>query len=201
MIDPKHPELMFPKCPKCQTKLIRVLGHTILCSYPPYYYFACDACQFQGYVALEHIEVEALRQTAKAYKIARGVELLNEDWIVNIRNTMEQPKEVNKIQQQIALTRKSLLPESLIIDGCVAVTDLIEMMFVYLEDKFMDKKMHKVTEKIKTAGKDLGKGKKAAAVTELKSAAKANEKLVRIDRDVRDPMIAKCKKGMKAKKK
>ena len=64
----------------------------------------------------------------------------------------------------------------------------------------MDKKMHKVTQKIRVAEKNLSKGKKKLATKELKSAAKSNEKLVRIDRDVRDPLIAKCKKSMKSKK-
>jgi hypothetical protein len=63
----------------------------------------------------------------------------------------------------------------------------------------MDKKMHKVTEKMKVAEKDIKKGKKGAAVKTLKSAEKKNEKLVKIDRDVRDPMIDKCKKMMKKK--
>lgn len=61
----------------------------------------------------------------------------------------------------------------------------------------MDKKMHKVTEKMKVAEKDIKKGKTKAAVKMLKKAEKKNEKLVKIDRDVRDPLIEKCKKKMK----
>jgi len=61
----------------------------------------------------------------------------------------------------------------------------------------MDRKMHKVTEKMKVAEKDIKKGKPKAAVKVLKGAEKKNEKLVKIDRDVRDPLIDKCKKEMK----
>lgn len=64
----------------------------------------------------------------------------------------------------------------------------------------MDKKMHKVTGQMKTAEKDIAKGKPAAAKKALKGAEKANEKLVKIDRDVRDPLIEKCEKKMKGKK-
>lgn len=70
-----------------------------------------------------------------------------------------------------------------------------------LEAKIMDKKMHKVTEKMKVAEKDVKKGAKKKAVKTLKKAEKANEKLVKIDRDVRDPIIEKYKKNMKKGKK
>lgn len=63
----------------------------------------------------------------------------------------------------------------------------------------MDKKMHKVTKQMRVAEKDIKKGKLKAAKRTLKSAEKKNEKLVRIDRDVRDPLIDKCKKAMKKK--
>ena len=65
----------------------------------------------------------------------------------------------------------------------------------------MDKKMHKVTEKIKIAEKDIKKGDKKDAVKTLKKAEEKNEKLVKIDKDIRDPMIKKCKEEMKMKKK
>lgn len=61
----------------------------------------------------------------------------------------------------------------------------------------MDKKMAKVTKEMKTAEKDVKKGKKTAAVKTLKKAEKKNVKLTKIDRDVRDPMLKKCKKVMK----
>ena len=63
----------------------------------------------------------------------------------------------------------------------------------HMEGK-MDKKMHKVTESIKVAEKDIKKGKPPIAVKTLKGAEKKNEKLVKIDRDVRDPIIDKTKK-------
>lgn len=59
----------------------------------------------------------------------------------------------------------------------------------------MDKKMHRVTQKIKTAEKDLKEGKKAKAEAILKAAARSNEKLVKIDREERDPYIEKCEKA------
>lgn len=60
----------------------------------------------------------------------------------------------------------------------------------------MDKKMHKITESMKKAGADIAKAKPKMAAKVLKKAEKANEKLVKIDRDVRDPLIDKCKKEM-----
>lgn len=62
----------------------------------------------------------------------------------------------------------------------------------------MDKKMHKITKRMKTAEKDIRENRKKDAVKTLKKAEMKNEKLVKIDRDVRDPMIKKYKK-MKAK--
>lgn len=64
----------------------------------------------------------------------------------------------------------------------------------------MDKKMHQVTKRMETAEKDVKKGEPKAALKTLKKAEKKNEKLVKIDRDVRDPMIKKCKKMMGKKK-
>jgi hypothetical protein len=63
----------------------------------------------------------------------------------------------------------------------------------------MDKKMHQVTKKMKTAEKDLRMGKKKQAAEVLKKAEKSNEKLVKIDKEVRDPKIEKYDK-MKKKK-
>lgn len=60
--------------------------------------------------------------------------------------------------------------------------------------RIMDKKMHKVTEKMKVAEKDLRKHKPKEAVKVLKKAVKENERLVKIDKNVRDPMIDKYKK-------
>ena len=62
----------------------------------------------------------------------------------------------------------------------------------------MDKKIHKVTLKMKKAEKDIEKGKPAQAVKVLKGAEKKNEKLKAEDRDVRDPMIDKFKKAKKS---
>ncbi len=60
----------------------------------------------------------------------------------------------------------------------------------------MDKKMHQVTKRMETAEKALRRGNKSEAVQVLDKAEKKNEKLVKIDKDVRDPMIKKCKKMM-----
>ena len=68
-------------------------------------------------------------------------------------------------------------------------------------ENIMYKKMHKVTEKMKVAEKDIKKGAKKDAIKTLKKAEKKNEKLVKIDKDVRDPMIKKCKMEMKKKSK
>ncbi len=61
----------------------------------------------------------------------------------------------------------------------------------------MDKKMAKVTKKIKVAEKDIKENKPKAAVKVLKGAAKKNEKLTKIDKEVRDPEIKAYKKMKK----
>ena len=61
----------------------------------------------------------------------------------------------------------------------------------------MDKQIHKITKKMKVAEKDIKKGKKKEAVKVLKHAEKKNEKLKRIDRDKRDPIIDSAKKAKK----
>lgn len=61
----------------------------------------------------------------------------------------------------------------------------------------MDKKMHRVTEKMKKVEKDLKQHKSKEAIKTLKGAEKKNEKLVKEDKNVRDPMIDKFKKAKK----
>lgn len=58
----------------------------------------------------------------------------------------------------------------------------------------MDKKMHQVTKRMEVAAKDIKQHKLKAAEKVLKGAEKKNEKLVKIDKNVRDPMIDKYKK-------
>lgn len=57
----------------------------------------------------------------------------------------------------------------------------------------MDKKMHKITESMKKAESDVKKGNRKDAVSTLKRAEKKNEKLVKEDKKVRDPIIKKVK--------
>jgi hypothetical protein len=106
----------------------------------------------------------------------------------------------NQIRQQIKKTEKVLRPEKPVYAGLKEMFALIKMFFVYMEKGCMDKKMAKVTKQIKTAERDVKKGKSSAAVKALKGAEKKNVKLTKIDREVRDPMIEKCKKAMKSKK-
>lgn len=101
-----------------------------------------------------------------------------------------------EIRTQIEATKAALHPESSVYSGLVEITALIELFYNYLEGT-MDKKMHKVTEKIKIAEKDIKKGAPKAAAKVLKGAEKKNEKLVKIDREVRDPLIEKAKKIVK----
>jgi hypothetical protein len=67
--------------------------------------------------------------------------------------------------------------------------------------EYMDKKMHQVTKRMEIAEKDIKHGKGKAAVKVLKKAEKRNEKLVKIDRTVRDPLIKKAKAIVKEAKK
>ena len=103
-----------------------------------------------------------------------------------------------QLATQIEVTKLALQPSSKMIDGLIEITELIDMFFNYLEGT-MDKKMHQVTKRMETAEKEVKKGKKAEAVKVLKKAATKNEKLVKIDKEVRDPMIKECKKDMKMK--
>lgn len=75
----------------------------------------------------------------------------------------------------------------------------------------MDKKIHKITERMALAEKDIKANKPKAAKAVLKGASKDNEKLVKIDKTQRDPVIdavesklkckgAKCVKKIKAVK-
>lgn len=105
---------------------------------------------------------------------------------------------IEMLRIQIENTKTALLPEAEVYGGLCEVTLLIEMFFKYMET-IVDKKMHQVTERMKTAGKDIAKGKTKQAEAVLKGAEKKNEKLVKIDREVRDPLIDKCKKDMKMK--
>ena len=61
----------------------------------------------------------------------------------------------------------------------------------------MDKKIHQVTKRMKTAQKDIKKGRSSDAIEVLRKDEEKNEKLVKIDRNVRDPMIKECKKMIK----
>lgn len=66
----------------------------------------------------------------------------------------------------------------------------------------MDKKMKVVTEEMKMAEKSLKKGKKKKALKTLHKAERENERLTKIDKEVRDPFIEKCEKetGKKIRK-
>jgi hypothetical protein len=64
-------------------------------------------------------------------------------------------------------------------------------------EETMDKKMAKVTKQMKTAGRDIKKGKPMEALKALKGAEKKNVKLTKEDREVRDPEIVSYKKMKK----
>ena len=116
---------------------------------------------------------------------------------------------IKEIETQIAVTRISIDPEAYVVDGLREITTLVEMFFNYAEELFnrnklmkqiedtMDKKIHKITESMKLAEKDIKKGAPKAATSVLKGAEKKNEKLVKIDREVRDPIIKGALKAMK----
>lgn len=64
---------------------------------------------------------------------------------------------------------------------------------------FMDKKMKKVTAKVKQAEQAIKHGKKQEAIKDLHQAEEKNEKLTQYDKNVRDPMIEKYEKIKKKK--
>jgi ketol-acid reductoisomerase len=57
--------------------------------------------------------------------------------------------------------------------------------------------MHQITQSMKTAQRGIKAGKSAFAQSVLKKAENKNEKLVKLDKNVRDPLIKKCKREMK----
>ena len=61
----------------------------------------------------------------------------------------------------------------------------------------MDKKMRVVSKQMEAAEHEIAKGKPKLAEKTLKAVVKRNEKLVRYDKNVRDPLIDRCKKQMK----
>ncbi len=94
-----------------------------------------------------------------------------------------------------------------LLDEAYSVEEAINEVLWYLIDAYkridelegmLDKKMAKVTKQMKTAERDVKKGKPMAAVQALKGAEKKNVKLTKIDRDVRDPQIKEYK-AMKKK--
>lgn len=107
--------------------------------------------------------------------------------------------DVVKLQTQIQVVKEALKPEAEMYIGLCEFCALIDLFFKYLESHEMDKKMHQITKRITAAEKDIKKGKDEQAAKVLKKAASKNEKLVKEDREVRDPMIKKCKKEMKMK--
>lgn len=117
-----------------------------------------------------------------------------------MRNMQLKNPSVYEIKEQLSVARRALHPKATIYTGFKEMRRLIEMFFNYLEGR-MDKKMHQVTKRMKTAEKDVKMGKKKAAVKVLKKAEKKNEKLVKIDRTVRDPLIKKAKKIVAKSKK
>lgn len=70
----------------------------------------------------------------------------------------------------------------------------IDRMKQFYKEEVVDKKMHKVTQSMKVAEKDIKGGKPKAAVKTLERAEKKNEKLVAMDKK-RDVIIDKAKKG------
>ena len=60
--------------------------------------------------------------------------------------------------------------------------------------------MHAITRAMSSVEKLISQKKSASAKKKLKKAEAENEKLVKIDRDVRDPKLEKCDKIMKKKK-
>ncbi len=78
---------------------------------------------------------------------------------------------------------------------------ILKKIYEQVKRRKMDQKMAKVTKQMKVAAKDIKKGDKSSAVKALKGAEKKNVKLTKLDRDVRDPLVKKCKKEMKKKKK
>lgn len=109
----------------------------------------------------------------------------------------------DQINDQFKMTKSSLHPNATVYQGLKEFYKLIKMFHKYLQGEFkeMDKKMHQVTKKIKTAEKEIRDNKEKMAIKTLKKAEVKNEKLVKIDKTQRDPIINEAKKVGKLVKK
>ncbi len=101
------------------------------------------------------------------------------------------------LRKAISMVTIKVQPKALAEAFRIVVWELMKTQTRVRELEKMDKKMHKVTLKMKKAEKEVKKAKPKAAVKVLKSAEKKNEKLVKIDKNVRDPIIKKFKKAKK----
>ncbi len=77
-----------------------------------------------------------------------------------------------------------------------AVGSIDDIYLNYCKENIpVDKKMHQVTKRMETAQKDIKKGEPKAAEKVLKKAEKKNEKLVKIDKNQRDPVMHSVEKA------
>lgn len=152
-----------------------------------------------------------LHNQVKLY--AAGVDAQGER-LIKAQQSIEKLAKVVEMQDtELALLQKTyrllVKDNGQLLKGCanlVKVGDLHNKDILAIEKvnhkltqqgKDMDKKMHAITKRLKTAERDIAKHKPKVAAKVLKKAEKANEKLVKIDKNVRDPMIAKAKQAAK----
>ena len=107
-----------------------------------------------------------------------------------------------KARQDLKRFKKTTRAKSEVYSSFLELPNVVDSILKYLKEyeKHMDKKMRLVTKAIETAERDVKGKKPSKALDALKGAAKKNEKLTAIDKNVRDPLIAKCKAEMKGGK-
>lgn len=80
-----------PKCPKCNTQLERVVSDRQKCSCPPYGAFACDECDFQGWVMYEWSDEykEKWKDVDhSSVKFCEGRHILNQEFLDELARNM-----------------------------------------------------------------------------------------------------------------
>ncbi len=154
-----------------------------------------DIVQLGKILETQNNKIDALYLFVKAGLASHYEEFIKIKKYVDSNKTkpLFNSNQLRSIEAAIAKLDKNMAADARVSDGIKAVGDLINKFTTYLKVN-MDKKMHKVTKTMEKAVKEIKSDKPKAAVKSLKSAEKKNEKLVKIDKNVRDPIIEAVEK-------
>lgn len=76
----------YPRCPNCNKTLSTVTSNIVLTSYPPYYCFKCEHCEFKGFVMLELSEERKKEMgPITGVRFSKEFAILNPEFLPNIK--------------------------------------------------------------------------------------------------------------------